>query len=98
MAILCPPLLSSPQSCYLACKSFEKALDVMTKAKNKLGESILALEFLDSECRKVSLKYMDNMRDPLPDSNHDIYMIIEVSGSNPNHDKENMELFLTVIF
>ncbi|KAF5183538.1 D-2-hydroxyglutarate dehydrogenase protein [Thalictrum thalictroides] len=43
---------------------------------------------------KQVLTYLEGVRNPLPPSVHNFYVLIETTGSNETHDKEKLEAFL----
>ncbi|PIA55903.1 hypothetical protein AQUCO_00700314v1 [Aquilegia coerulea] len=77
----------------------EGSLGIITKkllseSKRKLGEVLSAFEFLDNQSMDMVLTYLDGVRNPLPPSVHNFYVLIETTGSNETHDKEKLEAFL----
>lgn len=68
VAIQCPVKPSSVQVTYLACPSFQHAQQVFRKAKQHLGEILSAFEFLDHHALIVTLKNLQNIKNPLPDT------------------------------
>ena len=91
----CPTIPRYRNAAFLLCHSFSNAQNVSHAARTELGEILAAVEFMDSAIiRFVSKKYTL----PIPyidqDSNH-FYVLVETQGSNAEHDKEKMNLFLS---
>ncbi|XP_073036908.1 D-2-hydroxyglutarate dehydrogenase, mitochondrial isoform X2 [Primulina eburnea] len=94
VSILTPAKLSSVNVAFLACKDYASCLILLSEAKRKLGEILSAFEFLDINAMNLVLKHLDGLRDPLPSSAHNFYILIETTGSTESHDKEKLEAFL----
>ncbi|CAI9110854.1 OLC1v1010944C1 [Oldenlandia corymbosa var. corymbosa] len=94
VSILTPPKLSSVNIAFLACSDYSSCQKLLLEAKRKLGEILSAFEFLDSDAMNLVLKHLDGVRNPLPPSIHNFYILIETTGSNESFDKENLEAFL----
>lgn len=94
VSILTPPKLSSVNLAFLACKDYTSCQKLLSAAKTKLGEILSAFEFLDINAMDLVLKHLDGLRDPLPSSKHNFYILIETTGSTESHDKEKLEAFL----
>ncbi|PIA55906.1 hypothetical protein AQUCO_00700314v1 [Aquilegia coerulea] len=94
VSILTPPRLSSTNLAFLACKDFFSCQKLLSESKRKLGEVLSAFEFLDNQSMDMVLTYLDGVRNPLPPSVHNFYVLIETTGSNETHDKEKLEAFL----
>ncbi|KAH6791482.1 FAD-linked oxidases family protein [Perilla frutescens var. frutescens] len=94
VSILTPPKLSSVNVAFLACEDYLSCQKILLEAKRKLGEILSAFEFLDINAMDLVLKQLDGLRDPLPSSKHNFYVLIETTGSMESHDKEKLEAFL----
>ncbi|KAJ8764438.1 hypothetical protein K2173_006178 [Erythroxylum novogranatense] len=94
VSILTPPKLSSVNIAFLACKDYLNCQKLLSEAKRKLGEILSAFEFLDREAMDLVLSQLDNVRNPLPSSKHNFYVLIETTGSDESYDKEKLEAFL----
>ncbi|KAL3527155.1 hypothetical protein ACH5RR_011811 [Cinchona calisaya] len=94
VSILTPPKLSSVNTAFLACNDYASCQNLLLEAKKKLGEILSAFEFLDSDAMGLVLKHLDGVRNPLPPSVHNFYILIETTGSNESFDRENLEAFL----
>ena len=73
------------------CESFDMVQRILKEAKQMLSETLSAFEFLDAQsmtCNKENL----GMKNPLQES--PFYVLVEVSGSNSNHDEEKLNAFL----
>uniref|UniRef100_A0A2N9GQR8 D-2-hydroxyglutarate dehydrogenase n=1 Tax=Fagus sylvatica TaxID=28930 RepID=A0A2N9GQR8_FAGSY len=89
VSILTPPKLSSVNIAFLACKRL-----FQLPAKRRLGEILSAFEFLDNESLNLVLNHLEGVRNPLPPSMHNFYVLIETTGSDESYDKEKLEAFL----
>ncbi|CAA0839247.1 D-2-hydroxyglutarate dehydrogenase-mitochondrial [Striga hermonthica] len=94
VSILTPPKLPSINLAFLACEDYASCQKLLSEAKRKLGEILSAFEFLDINAMDLVLKHLDGLRDPLPSSRHNFYVLIETTGSMESHDKEKLESFL----
>ncbi|KAK9285836.1 hypothetical protein L1049_025037 [Liquidambar formosana] len=94
VSILTPPKLSSVNIAFLACKDYLSCQNLLMEAKRKLGEVLSAFEFLDKESVDMVLNHLEGVRNPLPPSMHNFYVLIETTGSDESYDKEKLEAFL----
>ncbi|XP_062145163.1 D-2-hydroxyglutarate dehydrogenase, mitochondrial [Alnus glutinosa] len=94
VSILSPPKLSSVNVAFLACKDYFSCQKLLLEAKRRLGEILSAFEFLDNESLDLVLNHLEGVRNPLPPSMHNFYVLIETTGSNESYDKEKLEAFL----
>ena len=90
-ALALPRAPTSTQLALLGCDSYEAVLKTFAAARRDLGEVLSAVEFVDRESFQLVTSH--GTRDPLnSDSRH--YVLIELSGSNGQHDSEKLEKFL----
>ncbi|KAL4644312.1 hypothetical protein ACB092_02G156200 [Castanea dentata] len=94
VSILTPPKLSSVNVAFLACKDYSSCQKLLFEAKRRLGEILSAFEFLDNESLNLALNHLEGVRNPLPPSMHNFYVLIETTGSDESYDKEKLEAFL----
>jgi len=94
VSILCPPAPTSVQVTFLAVPSFKAVQSVLQKARTRLGEVLSACEFLDSTSLEVVTTHVETAINPLEGNQHPFYMVIETSGSNVEHDRQKLEMFL----
>ncbi|KAJ7944212.1 D-2-hydroxyglutarate dehydrogenase, mitochondrial-like [Quillaja saponaria] len=94
VSILTPPKLSSVNVAFLACKDYDSCQRLLQDAKRKLGEILSAFEFLDSQAMDLVLHHLEGVRNPLPPSRHNFYLLIETTGSDESNDKQKLEAFL----
>ncbi|XP_062102487.1 D-2-hydroxyglutarate dehydrogenase, mitochondrial isoform X2 [Humulus lupulus] len=94
VSILTPPKLSSVNIAFLACKDYFSCQKLLVEAKRKLGEILSAFEFLDNAAMDLALNKLEGVRNPLPPSLHNFYVLIETTGSGESSDKEKLEAFL----
>jgi len=92
LAIACPPKPSSEIVALLGCSSFESVLELFRQARQQLGEVLSAFEFFDSASVQVLQEHLGldcPLATPSP-----FYVLIEVGGSNAEHDEEKVGSFL----
>ncbi|CAH1437215.1 unnamed protein product [Lactuca virosa] len=94
VSILTPPKLSSVNIAFLACQDYISCQKLLFQAKRRLGEILSAFEFLDAQAMNLVLDHLDSVRNPLPSSIYNFYVLIETTGSNESNDKEKVEGFL----
>ncbi|KAF8410542.1 hypothetical protein HHK36_003073 [Tetracentron sinense] len=94
VSILTPPKLSSVNIAFLACKDYSSCQKLLLEAKRKLGEVLSAFEFLDNQSMDMVLTHLEGVRNPLPPSTYDFYVLIETMGSDESYDREKLEAFL----
>ncbi|GMH24569.1 hypothetical protein Nepgr_026412 [Nepenthes gracilis] len=94
VSILTPPKLSAINLAFLACNDYLSCQKLLLEAKRKLGEVLSAFELLDSQSMDLVLNHLEGVRNPLPPSVHNFYVLIETTGSDESHDKEKLEAFL----
>lgn len=91
VSILTPQRPKAINLAFLGCQSFDDVKKIFIKAKMMLGEVLSAFEFLDDQCMdcvRTNLKY----RNPIED--YPFYVLVELSGSNSDHDQEKLNSFL----
>lgn len=91
-SILCPPKPKSKNVVFLAANSFEDVQKLFAEAKKDLCEILSAFEFLDSLSLDIVLN-VHNITHPLS-GKYPFYVLIETQGSNAEHDKEKLNMFL----
>jgi len=94
LAILCPQKPSAVNLSFLGANSFQDLLLLLKEARKQLGEILSAVEFMDSECMRLTTSNL-GLKNPISD--HSFYMLIETSGSNFDHDEEKLASFLSNI-
>ncbi|KAJ4822994.1 D-2-hydroxyglutarate dehydrogenase, mitochondrial [Turnera subulata] len=94
VSVLTPPKLSSVNIAFLACEDYLSCQKLLSEAKTKLGEILSAFEFLDGQAMNLVLNHVEGVRNPLPSSMHNFYVLIETTGSDESSDKEKLEAFL----
>ncbi|KAB2061689.1 hypothetical protein ES319_A10G102800v1 [Gossypium barbadense] len=87
VSILTPPKLSSVNIAFLACNDYSSCQKLLMEAKRKLGEILSAFEFLDTEAMNLVLHQFDGVRNPLPASMHNFYILIETTGSDESYNR-----------
>lgn len=67
-------------------------MQVFVRARQKLGEILSAFEFFDQQALDLTLKHLEGIRNPLPDTQTPFYLVVETSGSNEAHDSEKLQV------
>lgn len=91
VSILCPRKPKSVNVVFLGCETFEQLLKTFQLCKGMLGEILSAFEFLDSECMRLLNTHL-KLSNPISDC--PFYIVIETSGSDPDHDSQKLHNFL----
>ena len=94
VALNCPPLPTSRQAVFVACESYNDVYQIMILAKEILGETLAAFEFMDPAVLKLLQKHSHVLPFTLSKENSQFGVLIESLGSNEVHDSEKMDLFL----
>ncbi|KAL9245896.1 hypothetical protein vseg_019495 [Gypsophila vaccaria] len=94
VSILTPPKLAATNLAFLACNDYLSCQKLLLEAKRKLGEVLSAFEFLDSHAMDLVLNNLEGVRNPLPPTMHNFYVLIETIGSDESYDREKLETFL----
>lgn len=90
-SILCPRKPKSVNVVFLGCYTFDELLKTFQLCRGMLGEILSAYEFLDSECMQLLKKHL---KLPNPITESPFYIVIETSGSDPEHDSQKLHNFL----
>ena len=91
VSIACPTRPKSINLALLSLPSFDSVVKTFRESKGQLGEILSSCEFIDAgsmECVTQNL----GLTCPLDHNN--FYMLIETSGSNPEHDEAKLTSFL----
>ncbi|KAK1272292.1 hypothetical protein QJS04_geneDACA013088 [Acorus gramineus] len=94
VSILTPSRPSSTNIAFLACKDYLSCQNLLVEAKRSLGEILSAFEFLDSDAMDMALTHLEGVRNPLPPSLYNFYVLIETAGSDESYNKAKLEAFL----
>ncbi|KAJ3226101.1 hypothetical protein HK099_005570 [Clydaea vesicula] len=95
VSILTPKKPNSVNVALLAVPNYEFVLENFKLAKSHLGEILSAFEFFDSKSLQLVLKHLNQLRNPLPNTEDSkFYVLLETHGSNFEHDQEKIEMFL----
>ncbi|XP_077247811.1 FAD-linked oxidases family protein isoform X2 [Tasmannia lanceolata] len=94
VSILTPPKLSSTNLAFLACKDYFTCQELLVEAKRTLGDVLSAFEFMDDHSMDMVLTHLEGVRNPLPPSMYNFYILIETTGSDESYNKEKLEAFL----
>jgi len=91
-AVLCPKWCPSTNLMFATVRCFEDVLKINEMAQTDLNEILSAIEFLDDVAIDQPLKYL-NVKYPLQDRSP-FYVLIETQGSNFDHDRQKLEVFI----
>lgn len=100
VVLQCPRLPASRQAAFLACENYAQVLQVLDAAKTILGETLAALEFMDSTvvglvaAQHHTIPVVKDDNDDDTDAHYAYYILVETHGSNAEHDQSKMEDFL----
>ncbi|XP_065904773.1 D-2-hydroxyglutarate dehydrogenase, mitochondrial-like [Dysidea avara] len=95
VAIAVPPKPKAINVALVSIESFDKAKQIVVKAKSMLSEILSAIELMDDESVEMVVKQL-NLVNPLKRS--PFYMLIETSGSDYDHDKQKLHTFIESVF
>lgn len=87
ISILCPQRPSAVSVAFLAVPTFQGVLDVFRETKRKLGEVLMAFEFMDTASMET---VNENLKLSNPIAPSPFYVLIETGGSNQGHDQEKL--------
>jgi D-2-hydroxyglutarate dehydrogenase len=99
VALWCRPALHSRHTALLACDSFDDILRTLQTAKQCLGETLAAMEWMDgASVNLVGTTY----KHPIPilrddNSCYPHYLLVETHGVSEEHDQAKMEGFLEAV-
>ncbi|VEN44632.1 unnamed protein product [Callosobruchus maculatus] len=91
VSLQCPPRAKSINIAFLGLQNFGKVLKTFRKAKEDLCEILSAFEVMDHSTIEFS---KDTLGVTSPIGNYPFYLLIETSGSNPEHDADKLNKFL----
>ncbi|RIA88114.1 hypothetical protein C1645_695403 [Glomus cerebriforme] len=94
VSILTPSKPKAVNVAVLGVNSFQNVQNAFVTSKNKLSEILSAFEFWDSNSLKLLKAHnIQGTKFPLED-NYPFYVLVEISGSNKDHDDEKLQNFL----
>ncbi|CAH2004346.1 unnamed protein product [Acanthoscelides obtectus] len=94
VSLQCPPRARSINVAFLGLQNFDKVLKTFRKAKEDLCEILSAFEVIDSTSMEFA-KETVGITSPIGD--YPYYLLIETSGSNPEHDADKLYKFLDLV-
>lgn len=105
IAMSCPRLPIAKNAAFLACDSFKAVERTLSLAKQELGETLGAFEFMDKEVLDIVAKEKQipvnrstgaSQHDDGDDDagNYHFCILVETLGANNTHDEEKMASFL----
>ena len=76
------------------CQGIDRSwcLQVLTKAKQHMGEILSAFEFFDNESLQLTVDVLPHIQPPLKFKSSPFYAIVETAGSNDKHDQEKFQV------
>ncbi|XP_071042198.1 D-2-hydroxyglutarate dehydrogenase, mitochondrial isoform X1 [Parasteatoda tepidariorum] len=93
-AILCYPKSLETSVAFLGCNSFDNVLGTAKVIRQRLAEILSSLEMLDDEAADT---VRDNLKLTVPIERHPFYVLVEISGSNRQHNEEKLSECLTYL-
>jgi FAD/FMN-containing dehydrogenase len=91
ISILCPRRPTAKNVSVFSLKSYEDVQKVFGETKSRLGEILSAFEFFDAASYKLVRHHQEEGGQEARkvfDTEGDFYVLVETSGSNPDHDEE----------
>ncbi|KAI5813552.1 D-lactate dehydrogenase 2 [Pyronema omphalodes] len=92
ISIVCPQKPKSQNVAFFGVESFDKVQQTFVKTKQALSEILSAFEMMDSNSQNI-VGRVTGRKHPL-ESKPPFYILIETSGSNPEHDSEKLNALL----
>lgn len=93
-SINCPPASKSVQVLLLGLESFNQITSVYKLAREQLGEILSAFEFFDQDGMSLVLRIFGESGIRNPIQNNNFFLLLEIRGSNTEHDQEKLNMFL----
>ncbi|VEU22688.1 DEKNAAC103741 [Brettanomyces naardenensis] len=99
ISILCPARPRSVNVAFLGLESYDKVRETFRRARADLCEILSAFEFMDRKSQVFASRFTGLPHPLAGEDNTDVpdypfYVLIEVSGSNKEHDDAKLESFL----
>lgn len=95
VALSLPPAPRSTQTIFCACPDWQSLCDLFTAARERLGEVLSAAEMIDGQALDLCLKLTGDVSPLAADGGSGpYYMLIELNGSNADHDNDKLSAFL----
>ncbi|XP_035924783.2 D-2-hydroxyglutarate dehydrogenase, mitochondrial isoform X1 [Halichoerus grypus] len=91
VSIQCQPKPTAVNVAFLGCPGFDEVLQTFSSCRGLLGEILSAYEFMDAECMRLVTHHL-RLTSPVQES--PFYVLVETSGSRPEHDAEKLSDFL----
>lgn len=93
VALKCSQYPRSRQAIFVACPSYENVVEVLEIAKEELGETLAAFEWMDK-----AIMGLVSEQTKLPiDNGSSHYLLVETHGNNEEHDQSKMNRFLDLV-
>ena len=83
---------------YLACSSFNDAIEVYRRSRRRLGEVLSACEFMDGEAMRLVNTHLGLENPFLGRPNYPFYVLVETAGSAGSNSSSQLETFLEDLF
>ncbi|CAB4067166.1 D2HGDH [Lepeophtheirus salmonis] len=92
VSLQCPARPKAVNVALLACSNFQDVLDTFVAARSNLSEILSSFEFMDNESMNAVTQLL-RLTSPIG-TEDSFYVLIEVSGSNADHNDEKLDTFL----
>ena len=92
VALQLPTAPASIETMFLGLPSWDAVIKTFRFAKASLGEILSAVEMIDGDALDIVVD-VDKTHSPLSER-HRYYLLLEINGSNNEHDKAKLEKFL----
>ncbi|XP_076269357.1 D-2-hydroxyglutarate dehydrogenase, mitochondrial-like isoform X1 [Rhynchophorus ferrugineus] len=91
VVVQCAPRPKSRLVSFLGLQNYDKVLKTFKKARSELAEILSAVEVMDDKTIQFGQEFC-NVTSPIGD--YPYYLLIEVAGSNEEHDNDKFHSFL----
>lgn len=105
LAIACPVKSNSVDLVVVKVDGFTNVTALLRLARRDLGEILSAYEFMDDQSVKLATKHLTHVSNPLADDSDEQpsgigsgMVLIECAGSNSEHNRAKLEMFLENAF
>lgn len=98
LAVACPPRSAAVDVVALQVDAFHHVPELLRLAKQRLGETLSAYEYMDAGSVDLALKTLDHVSSPLEPEGATGYVLIECAGSDGVHNRRKLDKFVEDAF
>lgn len=88
VSIICPQRPAAMRVAVFSVSSYEAAQKVYQEARTRLGEILSAFEVWDKQSYAYVRQHQAAVSRKLFETEGEFYCLVEIGGSNPEHDEE----------